>query len=177
MNPKSCFQTFIILLPLLLASALWSQSAVPPLPADIPATADHYSLLLMGNPAGQQAIWTAPDGALHIFFQFNDRGRGPKTTSILKLDSKGIPLSETVNGNDYLKSQLTKHSHSTPPPRAGKITPNKAKRQFPRPPTTLPSTERPPKSLSSPRPLSTTEAKSPCFPKAKPASSASRNLT
>ena len=106
MNPKSCFQTFIILLPLLLASALWSQSAVPPLPADIPATADHYSLLLMGNPAGQQAIWTAPDGALHIFFQFNDRGRGPKTTSILKLDSKGIPLSETVNGNDYLKSQV-----------------------------------------------------------------------
>ncbi|MFZ3264711.1 MAG: amidohydrolase family protein [Terriglobales bacterium] len=106
MKPKSRFQIFIIIIPLLLASTLWSQSAVPPLPADIPATADHYSLLLMGNAAGQQAIWTASDGTLHIFFQFNDRGRGPKTTSILKLNSNGIPLSETITGNDYLKSEV-----------------------------------------------------------------------
>ena len=60
----------------------------------------------MGNPAGQQAIWTASDGTLHIFFQFNDRGRGPKTTSILKLNASGVPLSETITGNDYLKSEV-----------------------------------------------------------------------
>ena len=95
----------------LFASTLSSQpqSAVPALPADIPATADRYSFLLMGNPAGQQAVWTAPDGTLHIFFQFNDRGRGPKTTSILKLDSNGIPLSEVITGNDYLKSPVTEN--------------------------------------------------------------------
>ncbi len=113
---KSISPNIILLfLPLLFACALWSQqpatqtpsqSAVPPLPADIPSTADHYSLLLMGNATGQQAIWTASDGTLHIFFQFNDRGRGPKTTSILKLDSKGIPISETITGNDYLKSEV-----------------------------------------------------------------------
>src|SRR5208283_1934490 len=92
----------------LFASTLWSQpqSAVPALPADIPATADRYSFLLMGNPAGQQAVWTAPDGTLHIFYQFNDRGRGPKTTSILKLDAKGVPVAESVEGNDYLKSPV-----------------------------------------------------------------------
>ena len=99
-----------------LASPAWSQSAepasappasaVPALPADIPATAERYSFLMMGNLAGQQAVWTAPDGALHLFFQFNDRGRGPKTTSVLKLDSAGIPLSETIQGNDYLKSPV-----------------------------------------------------------------------
>ncbi len=100
-----------------LASPVWSQaaqpgstqpaaSAVPALPADIPASAERYSLLIMGNLAGQQAVWTAPDGSLHLFFQFNDRGRGPKTTSILKLDSAGIPLSETIQGNDYLKSAV-----------------------------------------------------------------------
>jgi imidazolonepropionase-like amidohydrolase len=99
----------ISILPIIFATALWSQtqpSAVPALPADVPATADRYSVLLMGNLAGQQAVWTASDGALHMFFQFNDRGRGPKTTTILKLGSDGIPVSETVAGNDYLKSPV-----------------------------------------------------------------------
>src|ERR1700733_3721363 len=99
------------------ATALWSQtapaasaqpatSAVPALPADVPATAERYSMLMMGNLAGQQAVWNASDGTLHLFFQFNDRGRGPKTTSVLKLDSNGVPVSETINGNDYLKSPV-----------------------------------------------------------------------
>jgi imidazolonepropionase-like amidohydrolase len=83
-----------------------ASSAVPAPPADIPTTARLYSFLLMGNLAGQQALWTANDGTIHIFFQFNDRGRGPKTTSILKIDSKGIPVSETIAGNDYLKSPV-----------------------------------------------------------------------
>jgi len=83
------------------------KSAVPDLPADIPANAERYSMLIMGNLAGQQAVWTAPDGSVHMFFQFNDRGRGPKTTSILKFDAKGIPVSETVTGNDYLKSPVS----------------------------------------------------------------------
>jgi len=60
----------------------------------------------MGNLAGQQATWTAPDGSLHIFYQFNDRGRGPKTTSMLKLDAHGVPIAESVEGNDYHKSPV-----------------------------------------------------------------------
>jgi imidazolonepropionase-like amidohydrolase len=83
-----------------------AQSGVPPLPADIPRDAERYSVSIMGNLAGQQAVWKAPDGSLHIFFQFNDRGRGPKTTSILKLDAKGVPVGESVEGNDYLKSPV-----------------------------------------------------------------------
>ena len=81
-------------------------SAVPALPAEIPANAEIYSLNIMGNAAGQQAVWTASDGTLHLFFQFNDRGRGPKTTSILTINAKGVPTSETVTGNDYLKSPV-----------------------------------------------------------------------
>jgi imidazolonepropionase-like amidohydrolase len=105
---KSAFRSLIILLLTLLASQLWSQqpSAAPPLPADIPANADRYSLLLMGNLAGQQAVWTAADGTLHIFFQFNDRGRGPRTTSVIKLGANGIPVAEAITGNDYLKSPV-----------------------------------------------------------------------
>ena len=118
MNSKSRLRNFlIILLPIVLASILWSQpapfdpqpSAVPALPADIPSTAARYSFLMMNNLAGQQAVWTASDGTLHIFFQFNDRGRGPKTTSILKLGPDGIPVSETITGNDYLKSPVNEN--------------------------------------------------------------------
>ena len=109
-----------ILLTSLLSSLLWSQqsqsatpapeqSAVPALPADVPATAERYSFLMMGNLAGQQAVWTASDGTLHIFFQFNDRGRGPKTTSVLKLDANGLPISEVITGYDYLKSPVTEN--------------------------------------------------------------------
>jgi imidazolonepropionase-like amidohydrolase len=89
------------------AQAPKEQSAVPALPADIPSNAERYSFTMMGNLAGQQAIWTASDGTVHMFFQFNDRGRGPKTTSILTLDANGIPVAETVNGNDYLKSPVS----------------------------------------------------------------------
>jgi imidazolonepropionase-like amidohydrolase len=105
----------LFFIPVLLAFPLWAQpatpqpaqaSAAPVLPADIPATAERYSFLVMGNVAGQEADWTAADGTLHIFFQFNDRGRGPKTTSILKLDPHGIPISEVITGNDYLKSPV-----------------------------------------------------------------------
>jgi len=108
----------LLFLPMLLGSFVWSQpaspaasaqSAVPALPADIPAAADRYSFIMMGNLAGQQAVWTAPDGTLHIFFQFNDRGRGPKTTSILKLGPDGIPVSEVITGNDYMKSAVTEN--------------------------------------------------------------------
>jgi imidazolonepropionase-like amidohydrolase len=105
-------KTFIFILPILLGSILWSQqpqSAVPTLPSDIPSTADRYSFIMMGNLAGQEAACTAPDATLHVFFQFNDRGRGPKTTSILKLDANGVPLSEVITGNDYLKSPVNEN--------------------------------------------------------------------
>ena len=97
---------------ILLAVTCWAQKppvtpgAVPPLPADIPGAAKHYSVSIMGLLVGQQAVWTAPDRSLHIFYQYNDRGRGPKTISILKLDAKGVPVAESVSGNDYLKSPV-----------------------------------------------------------------------
>ncbi|MGZ4825490.1 MAG: amidohydrolase family protein [Terriglobales bacterium] len=83
-----------------------TESNVPPMPAEIPASAARYSVLIMGSLAGQQATWTTSDGRQHAFFQFNDRGRGPKTTSVIRLDAKGIPVAESIAGNDYLKSKV-----------------------------------------------------------------------
>ncbi len=54
------------------------------MPKDIPQDAAKYTVLTMGLPAGQQALW--PEGGkLRAFFQFNDRGRGPKTYSTFAL--------------------------------------------------------------------------------------------
>ncbi len=100
------------LLTLLLCACAWGQnpsetpSAVPSLPAEIPSNAQLYSVRIMGNLAGQQAVWRAPDGTLHIFYQYNDRGRGPRTTSVLTLDAQGLPVAESITGNDYLKSPV-----------------------------------------------------------------------
>ena len=79
----------MILLALSLAAAA---ANVPELPKDIPASATLYDVQLLEQSAGQMAVWSTPDGKLHAFYQFNDRGRGPKTWSTLTLDSSGVPI-------------------------------------------------------------------------------------
>jgi len=37
-------------------------------------------LLTDKTPARQDVVWTTPSGDVVEFFQFNDRGRGPKTS-------------------------------------------------------------------------------------------------
>src|ERR1700682_2170434 len=93
-----CYAGRMTLLALLVAA---QAANVPELPKDIPQDAVKYTVLLMGLPAGQQALW-AEGGKLRAFFQFNDRGRGPKTYSTLALQD-GVPVSEQIEGNDYMK--------------------------------------------------------------------------
>jgi imidazolonepropionase-like amidohydrolase len=81
-------------------------SNVPTLPPDIPAGATRSSVLMMGTLAGQQATWETPDGKLHVFFQFNDRGRGPKTSTVFTMGRKEHPVAEVIRGNDYLKNEV-----------------------------------------------------------------------
>ena len=82
------------------------ESPVPALPADIPKDATIWMLLTDKKPAGQDAMWTTPDGVVHEFFQFNDRGRGPKTYSTYRLDSQGILTFEETTGVDYMKNPV-----------------------------------------------------------------------
>jgi len=93
----------MILLALSLAAAA---ANVPELPKDIPASATLYDVQLLEQTAGQMAVWSTPDGKLHVFFQFNDRGRGPKTYSTLTLDSSGVPTAAEIEGNDYFKDAV-----------------------------------------------------------------------
>jgi imidazolonepropionase-like amidohydrolase len=82
------------------------ESPLPALPPDIPKDASLMMLLVDKTPGGQDAVWTTPDGAVHEFFQFNDRGRGPKTYSAYRLDSGGIITSEETSGVDYMKNPV-----------------------------------------------------------------------
>src|SRR5689334_10175951 len=77
---------------------------VPELPKDIPKGAVMYTVLMMGLPAGQQAVWTEGD-RLRAFYQYNDRGRGPKTYSSIALQD-GLPAREEIEGNDYMKDAV-----------------------------------------------------------------------
>ncbi len=80
------------LLPLLLVAA---PSAL--LRAGFAAAATHnYTVIMAGHPAGTESVTV--DGAQRtIDFEFNDRGRGPKTHTVM------APGSITVTGLDYLK--------------------------------------------------------------------------
>jgi hypothetical protein len=82
------------------------ESPLPALPADIPKDATLWMLLVDKTPAGQDAIWTTPGGDIQEFFQFNDRGRGPKTYSTYRFGDRGVVSYEQTHGVDYMKNQI-----------------------------------------------------------------------
>ncbi len=82
------------------------QASLVKVPDEVPQDAAHYTVLLAGNEAGLMAMWTAPDGARHSFYEFNDRGRGPRLLSRETFDKAGIPTSLEVTGHDYLKAPV-----------------------------------------------------------------------
>jgi hypothetical protein len=109
---KPSLRVLPILLNIVFATSLVAQqgqSPLPALPPDIPKDATIWMLLMDKTPAGQDAVWTTPDGAVHEFFQFNDRGRGPKTYSTYRLDSRGIVIFEETSGVDYMKNSVSEN--------------------------------------------------------------------
>jgi imidazolonepropionase-like amidohydrolase len=66
-----------------------------------------HTVILGGNRAGVQTSTIAADGVREINFEFNDRGRGPKLASRLKIDESGALVDVRTTGNDYLKVPVT----------------------------------------------------------------------
>ena len=81
-------------------------SNVPPVPGYVPQDALHYTILLTGSKAGDEAVWKTADGKVHTFSQFNDRGRGPKVDGVYALNDRGLPVNVEIKGNDYLKKAV-----------------------------------------------------------------------
>jgi cytosine/adenosine deaminase-related metal-dependent hydrolase len=94
-----------------LVTTLWAQqqSPLPEMPFDIPKDAVIRMVLTDKAPSGQDAVWKTPDGAVHEFFQFNDRGRGPKIYTTYHVDSNGLVIAEESKGVDYMKSSVEEH--------------------------------------------------------------------
>lgn len=57
------------------------------------------------NRAGTQVVTTRGNEAV-IDYEFNDRGRGPKTHTLVRFDARGFPWSLETTGNDYYKTEI-----------------------------------------------------------------------
>src|SRR5512142_456062 len=83
--------------------------AAPPLPDSVPKDARLYEIRMMGHLAGHVAGWKQPDGTIHGFYEFNDRGRGPLADSLITLDAQGYPTRIETTGHDYYKGPADEH--------------------------------------------------------------------
>src|SRR5438270_939871 len=64
------------------------------------------AFILGGHRAGQETVTTS-GGTRTVDFEFNDRGRGPKTHTVMTTDAKSITMSLKTDGNDYLKAPVS----------------------------------------------------------------------
>jgi len=87
----------------ILASALCLLGSAEP--AGAPAET-RYTVLMAGKPAGVQTS-TTRDGMREFTFEYNDRGRGPKLSTRIRLEAAGLPVSLETVGNDYLKAPVS----------------------------------------------------------------------
>ena len=65
-----------------------------------------YDFLMGAGKAGAQVLTTRGNERT-VQFEFNDRGRGPKSDSLFVIDQRGFPTSIRTTGNDYYKVPVT----------------------------------------------------------------------
>jgi hypothetical protein len=77
-------------------------------PGDVAAQSDttRWTLSYSGRVAGRLVRWRESDGAFGVFHEYNDRGRGPRTTSRIRVDERGWPLAVEADGHDYWKNPV-----------------------------------------------------------------------
>ena len=83
-----------------------TQAALVTLPADIPGDALRYAVLIAGNKAGVDVTWRTPDDTRHVFFAYNDRGRGPRIEETYVTAPDGTLRSLKISGDDYYKTSI-----------------------------------------------------------------------
>ncbi|MBC7790192.1 MAG: hypothetical protein H7Z74_09630, partial [Anaerolineae bacterium] len=66
-----------------------------------------FTFLSAGRSSGEMKTWASADGEWHAFFEFNDRGRGPRLQTRMRLGADGIPTYVETTGHDYLKNTVS----------------------------------------------------------------------
>jgi hypothetical protein len=69
------------------------------------ATTQRWSVLMMGNPAGNLTL-DRQGSRLRTHFEYNDRGRGPSIDSTIELAADGTPRALTAAGVEYYKGKV-----------------------------------------------------------------------
>jgi imidazolonepropionase-like amidohydrolase len=100
-------RTLVVMLLSTCAVLAQTQSSIVEIPANVPAGAQRFVVTMMGNTAGWDLVWKTPDGKLHQFFAFNDRGRGSRLTESIQLAPDGTIRSLDISGNDYYKTPVS----------------------------------------------------------------------
>jgi hypothetical protein len=102
----------VLLLPSMAVTGCAATSSQTPAAASGGAGAKsdlRYTVVLAGNHAGQATAKSGTDGVWTFAWEFNDRGRGPKTTTQMVVDRRSLPLRIDISGNDYFKNAVTEH--------------------------------------------------------------------
>src|SRR5881398_1994690 len=68
-------------------------------------TTRKYVMIMGANHAGTQ-VTTSSGDTRTVDFEFNDRGRGPKTHTVMTTDAHAITMSLKNEGNDYFKAPV-----------------------------------------------------------------------
>ncbi len=66
-----------------------------------------YSVVNKTKITGRQKIWQTGNGQYHITFQYNDRGRGDSTETVLTTGANGLIKTFYTTGIDYYKNPYT----------------------------------------------------------------------
>ena len=92
----------------LLAAAAGAASE-PPAPA--PAAA--FAVILGGAQAGAMTVQATGASEYRVHFEYNDRGRGPRLDSTIRLDAGSTPDRIDTDGNDYMKGPVAERFERT----------------------------------------------------------------
>ena len=94
---------------LLLPLALLAATLAPQGQAEAQQAPDttRWTVVMGGRHAGVYKHWKEPNGELRYFHEFNDRGRGPRTETRLRLGADGLPVWYETTGHDYYKVPFT----------------------------------------------------------------------
>ncbi|HEX8254266.1 MAG TPA: amidohydrolase family protein [Thermoanaerobaculia bacterium] len=82
-----------------------NQRDAPQTPAAPGEQTLRYAVLMSTNKAGSQVVTRRGD-EITVDYEYNDRGRGPKTHTVMRLDARGVPVSLALTGNDYFKTPV-----------------------------------------------------------------------
>jgi imidazolonepropionase-like amidohydrolase len=65
-----------------------------------------FNIFQAGNPAGTELVVRESDGSYYFFEEYNDRGRGPRLETRLRLTPSGTMQMLVINGHDYWKQPV-----------------------------------------------------------------------